>query len=280
MTENSSDHPAGLTPADLEIMLQQFNDTTASLQNSHQRLQGQVAELTRELEQKNLELQRKRRLEALGQMAAGVAHEIRNPLGGIQLYASMLEKDLDEQPDQLRLIQKILGGVQHLNSIVEDLLAFTNTIIPAFAATDVHRVLEEAISFVSAGFELSFINICRNYDTDLLPVPMDPNLMRRAFLNILLNAEQAMRKNGTLIIDTMRDGDGVGIVFTDSGSGIPEEFLEKIFNPFFTKKEKGTGLGLAIVYRIIESHKGDINADNSPEGGAVFTIKLPGRQSP
>lgn len=265
----------GITAGDLEEMILQFNDTTARMMESHQRLQERVSELTRELDEKNQALLRKRRLEELGEMAAGVAHEIRNPLGGIQLYASLLEKDLPDRPDSLRLVRQITQGVTHLNTIVEDMLAFTRDLSPTLAPVHLHTVLEEALAYAVGADDASGVTLARRYDDSLPPVLCDRHLLQRALLNVLLNAMQAVNKRGTISLITGRDGDDAVVSVADSGPGIPADILDKIFNPFFTRKDKGTGLGLAIVHRVMEGHKGSVSAGNAPGGGAVFTLRLP-----
>lgn len=265
----------GITAGDLEEMILQFNDTTARMMESHQRLQERVSELTRELDEKNQALLRKRRLEELGEMAAGVAHEIRNPLGGIQLYASLLEKDLPDRPDSLRLVRQITQGVTHLNTIVEDMLAFTRDLSPTLAPVHLHVVLEEALAYAVGADDAAGVTLARRYDESLPPVLCDRHLLQRALLNVLLNAMQAVNKRGTISLITGRDGDDAVVSVADSGPGIPADILDKIFNPFFTRKDKGTGLGLAIVHRVMEGHKGSVSAGNAPGGGAVFTLRLP-----
>jgi signal transduction histidine kinase len=259
---------------ELKEMMRLFNVTTERLKASHDALERRVAELQDELSEKNRELERARRLAALGELSAGVAHEIRNPLGGIQLSASLLEGEVTEEP-QKKLVAKILSGVSMLDAIVGDLLEFTN-----YREADIRPVLladllSEAIDY--AGPEIS----ARGHKVSQGPLPDDARVLVdgshvvRAFLNLVLNAVQAMDEPGTITVEAA-PGEGAWIVrISDTGPGIPDEAADKLFNPFFTTKETGTGLGLAIVHKIIGSHNGSIKAENGTDGGAAFTVTLP-----
>lgn len=228
-----------------------------------------------ELKKMQEHLARKSRLAALGEMAAGLAHEIRNPLGGIELYASLLSRDLKEQPAQKELIDKALKGVRLLNKIVEDMLAFTKDVTPRLKACDLRQALADTLQLLRPQLEEKRLRVMENYLWEK-EIVADGELLRRAFLNIALNAAQITPADGFLKITTRpaADGERVEIIFQDSGPGLDEKIIDKIFNPFFTNRDKGTGLGLAIVHQIVESHGGEILAGNAPEGGAVFTIRL------
>ena len=241
----------------------------------------------RELEE---QARRQDRLATLGQMAATVAHEIRNPLGGIEGFASLLSRDFEEGDPRLKLVTKILEGARSLNRVVTELLMFTRPVKCDFRRVSVADAIEGAMGFVSENIESSNIELRRNLGTKPLYVRGDLDELKRALLNILLNALQAMPEGGELAIDLhcrklpeaarqivgeRLRGTWVEIAVKDSGPGIEEAEIPRIFNPFYTKKEKGTGLGLAIATKIVEAHRGQITAANSPEGGAVFTIALP-----
>ncbi len=257
---------------DLYEVLQMYNDVTQRLEVSHERLQQEVVRLREQLEQKNQELELKKRLAALGEMAAGIAHEIRNPLGGIQLYASTLASEVEDRPLATELVKKISAGVRGLNALVGDMLAFTGKM-------NLNRRDEELGEIVAGAVELARPTLLQ-YNIQVvtggamensgLSVNVDARLLHRVLLNLVLNAADAIGeaglKDGQISISAEKmtaDADSkTAILIDDNGPGIPQEVLERVFNPFFTTKHSGTGLGLAIVHRIIEAHGGEITAEN------------------
>ena len=235
--------------------------------------------MRQELQQKNEQLERKNRLAALGEMAAGIAHEIRNPLGGIQLYASLLENDLSGQEDQLKVVRKISKGVKSLDMIVNDILAFTQD--QNCNQTEVHLMglVSEVIDYVQPHIAGSQIEIDRRQVDRGLICQVDLDMMRRVLLNLLLNAIDALADKGKITIsaDTqdVQSAFKVRIKIADNGPGVAAEDMNKVFNPFFTTKDTGTGLGLTIAHRLVECHGGQISVTNNKEGGATFSILLP-----
>lgn len=264
-------------PSELVELFVEFNRTTERLRRSHEELQGKVAELSEELAEKSEELRLKSRLATIGEMASAVAHEVRNPLGAIELYASMLEQDLRDLPQRSALASKILTGVRILESTVQNLLAFTSSPSMEKKQVDLADVISEAFCLAipesDCGIEV---------ETEFRPRPLlaeiDPYQMQRALINILHNAAQAMPEGGRL---TIEGGLLVGrprrtfIELTDSGPGIPEEVLGRVFNPFFSTKQNGLGLGLSLAQRIVQCHQGTISVANVPPMGARFRIELP-----
>lgn len=253
-----------------------YSEVTEKLQQSHERLEQTVARLRDELSEKNQLLERRNRLAALGEMAAGMAHEIRNPLGGIQLYASMLARDVADRPDAAQTVQKIRAGVQHLESLVSQVLQFTREIRPSVVETDLVDVIEESAEL--AAQKLADHKITCNLQLSRpIPARIDPRLVGQAVLNLILNAADAMDRGGCLTIsattpDATDQATQFVLAIEDEGPGIDPQVLDRVFNPFFTTKDTGTGLGLAIVHRIVEAHDGAIRASNRPEGGARFEI--------
>ena len=255
-----------------------YSEVTEKLQQSHEHLTQTVALLQAELSEKNRLLERKERLAALGEMAAGMAHEIRNPLGGIQLYASILAKDLDAQPAALEMVKKISGGVRRLEALVSQVLQFTREITVNITETDLAAIVETAIELATPKIDERRIDV-RIVGEPSLIVRVDEYLLGQAVLNLVLNAVEAMEPGGTLLVQYAAGTavDGVRqfrLLVRDSGPGIPPAILDRIFNPFFTTKDTGTGLGLAIVYRVIDAHDGTITATNPPGGGAQFELKI------
>lgn len=257
-----------------------YSEVTEKLEQSHARLEQTVRMLRDELSEKSRLLERKNRLAALGEMAAGMAHEIRNPLGGIQLYASMLAKDVAQQPASLELVRKISGGVKRLEGLVSSVLQFTREIQVNVVESDLGELVETAVELASPHAQAAGVHI-RIEGPRPLAVRCDGHLIGQALLNLVLNAIQAMPDGGTLEIcytagggDTGRDGRSFALVLRDTGPGIPPQILDRIFNPFFTTKETGTGLGLAIVHRIVEAHDGLISVTNAEGGGAIFEVRV------
>ena len=245
-------------------LMETFNQATEKLARSYQTIAG----LQREIAEKDRQLSRKTRLEALGRMTAGLAHEIRNPLAGIRLYASMLRRDLEGDPSRAQTVDRILAAVSGLGRLVEDMLAYGRDLAPRRVPAPLGPLVDEAVDLARAALEEKAIRVER--DLDGAAAEVDREMMRRVFLNVVLNAAQAMEAGGTLSVR----GRDRSVSFTDTGPGISPGILEKLFAPFVTSKAKGTGLGLALAQKIVEAHGGTIEARNNPEGGATFTVRL------
>jgi len=232
---------------------------------------------------KKLEIQshRDKKLKAMGEMALQIAHEIRNPLGSIELFASILRRELYNNDDLRRIVERIITSVKSLDYIISSLLLFTKTQSPVFKRIRIHKLLRDFCEYLQPLVKEKGIVILQNYTKDNPMIRGDEALIRQVFLNLALNAIQAMPKGGVLSISTnvlkpkADDKWWIEIIFKDTGTGIPKENLQKIFHPFFTTKEKGTGLGLAIVHNIIESHKGTIEVESKEGKGTAFAISLP-----
>jgi len=263
----------------LAMVFAAYSETTDRMQQSYQQLQGEVKRLREELAHKNALLERKSRLAALGEMAAGMAHEIRNPLGGLQLYASLLERNLLEEPAKLKWVHKIHKGIHSLDRIVNDILAFTHDHQCDKQTTGVAALVEEVLEYVQPMLQGRAIAVDASGVERGLAAEMDVHMMHRILLNLVVNAIEILDGSGKVELRGRRmetdPGYSVQIEVADTGPGIPAEILDKIFHPFFTTKDAGTGLGLAIVHRLVECHGGLIRASNRPTGGAVFTIFLP-----
>jgi len=270
---------AGLRSEELLNLLDRYHVSTEKLQHSHERLQAEVARLSAELEHKNRLLARKTRLEVLGQMSAGVAHEIRNPLGAIRLYAGLLLRDLCGNPNERRLVEKIIDGVAGMETIVSDLLSFTRGFEPKLTPVTLEDVVDNALESTLAVIEQKCVDVRLVYEGDAGQVYGDAELLKRAFVNIIRNAAEAMGDSGVLTIRTGRgtlEGKAVRTVsFRDSGPGISDAMMDRLFDPFASDKEGGTGLGLAIVRGIVQAHGGEVQVWNAADGGAVFQFSLP-----
>jgi len=229
-------------------------------------------------EQKRLEeqLQQSEKLASIGQMVATLAHEIRNPLGIIRSSAEVLVKKANPDPSR---VQKLCGIIveeaSRLSEILTDFLDFAKPRSPLSQTIDVRDVIERVKNNLDQQIKLRKINWIAESMNGKVPVQADPDLLYQAFLNVTINALDAMEEGGTVTVTVRPQGAQVRINFSDTGHGIKEEDLPKIFTPFFTTHEMGTGLGLSVVHNIVAAHGGHIEVDSQPGRGAVFTIILP-----
>lgn len=255
-----------------------YNEATNRMRQSHQGLQGEVARLREELAHKNEQLERKNRLAALGQMAAGMAHEIRNPLGGVQLYASLLERDLAGQAEPLKWVGKISKAVDTLDSIVSDILAFTQEQTCHKTDVQVVGLIYEVLDYLQGQAAAREAVVEVSSSPSHVTVQADVNMLRRVLFNLLRNALDAIEVGGSVAVRVEAaesDGGGVWISVSDTGAGIAAEVKGQMFNPFFTTKDTGTGLGLTIVHQLVECHGGLVSAENNEQSGATFSVYLP-----
>jgi len=224
-------------------------------------------------------LEQSRTLAALGEMAASVAHELRNPLGGIGGFAALLKDLLAPGGDEHRYVLKIIEGVDGLNKVATNLLAYTRPVEPRLQTVDLRTLLREVLSFVQIEVEQERLPIELKVELGEreLPVRLDPELMRQSFLNLCKNAVQAFEgRAGRVGVTVARaDAAGVEVVVWDDGPGVAPELHHKLFNPFFTTRAQGTGLGLAIVRKNPELQGGDVRLESAPGEGARFTVRLP-----
>jgi len=218
------------------------------------------------------------KLASVGQLAAGVAHEINNPLGTILLFSDIMRKELSPDDPRRDDVKMIIDEATRCKTIVSDLLNFARQNEVLAQSTDVNALLSETIEEMSIQPVFQDLEIVRRLDPDLPSIQADPAQLKEVFINLMTNAAEAMEGDGSLTIATAPAEDCmVAVVFQDTGCGIPEENLSKIFTPFFTTKPigKGTGLGLAIVYGIIKMHRGQIYVASEVGVGSTFTITLP-----
>ena len=260
--------------ADLETVLNAWHQATVRLEQTHEALRMEVERLTDELAAKNRELARKNRLADLGQMASHIAHEVRNNLVPVTLYLSLLRRRIAGEAGSLEVLDKIEAGFTSLDATVNDLLNFTADRDPHRQTFAVKPLVDDVIGALAPQFSAQKIHATAPIRENLL-IAVDRDMLRRALLNLVLNAIDAMPDGGTLTIMANDNEHGVEISVGDTGPGLSEESAGRAFEPFFTTKPGGTGLGLAIVYRIAETHGGQARGENRPEGGAVFTLTLP-----
>jgi len=275
-----------IPPGDeLGNLAQDFNEMTVRLQNTRQQLQSltvtlesKVEQRSHQLEQMQSKLLRSEKLASLGELVAGIAHEINNPLTGILMYASMLADDANTSPQIRRDLETIVHETQRCAGILNNLLNFSREVSLQKRPESLSRLLDSSLALVEHQAAFHNIRILRQYQPELPAVEVDPGQMTQVFVNLLINAGQAMPEGGELLLKTelLPDGRGVAATLHDSGVGIPPENLQRIFDPFFTTKgAQGTGLGLSVSYGIVQNHGGQIDVESREGEGTTFTISLP-----
>ena len=224
----------------------------------------------------NLALQTEK-LSALGRMAAGIAHEINNPLGGILLYSTNLFKKVTEEGPFKEGLEIIINEIMRCKTIIQDLLEFSREKEPEKTFANINNIIEKTLSMLENEFRLHHIHVEKLLSSEMPDILVDVNQMHQVFVNLLLNAVGAIQDQGTISIRSEIDPAQryVSVETADTGRGIPPENIGKVFEPFFTTKAKGTGLGLSVSYRIVRNHQGDIKVSSQPGQGARFTIELP-----
>ncbi|OPY65867.1 MAG: Sensor protein ZraS [Syntrophorhabdus sp. PtaU1.Bin050] len=255
----------------LPYLLEQSKKIYQQLEKSHNALQVSH----QELEQAQYQLIRTEKLAALGQLAAGVAHEINNPLGTITIYAHILLKGMEQDDPRREDLTLIISEANRTKEIVQGLLSFARETKLKPGETNINEILEDTLGLLVNQSLFHNIKIKKVFAPDLPNIFADATQLKQVFLNIILNGAQAMEGKGSLSITTTQEKNQIKIKIRDSGPGIPPENVRKLFNPFFTTKEKGTGLGLAISYGIVERHGGKLDVETDLGKGSTFVISLP-----
>ncbi|MDI6727073.1 MAG: ATP-binding protein, partial [Smithellaceae bacterium] len=224
---------------------------------------------------------RSERLASLGRLAAGVAHEIRNPLSSIRGFAQYFQKRFKDQEEEEGYASIMVKEVDRLNQVVTDLLDFAGLKEPCREPQSLENIVEEAFALLTREIAARKIEVTRDYEAGLPQVTVDRNQLSQVIINILLNAVESMESGGKIHIGLRQQGSppAVELSVADTGSGIPADDLAKVFEPFFSRKKKGTGLGLAIAHQIVEGHGGDIMVESVPGIGTTFRICLPPGES-
>ncbi len=234
-----------------------------------------IEKRTREKIRLKEKLAQAERLSSLGEMIAGISHEIRNPLGIIRSSAELLNKKVKEIDPNNTMPKIIVEEATRLNNIIKDFLNYAKPPSPKVSSISIEDVIKKNIEFLNIQLEKKLCDIKENIEKDLPNIMGDPDMLYQAFLNILINAVHAMPDGGSISINAYSSENFIKISFIDEGHGIKEELLGKIWEPFYTTKDMGTGLGLGIVKNIIIAHQGDITVENIKPRGAKFSIKIP-----
>ncbi len=240
----------------------------------------QLAEANRNLQKAEAQVRRTERLAALGQLSAGLAHEIRNPLSTIKGSAEMLLKDVDASGAVAHELAGFISTeVDRTNALVTRFLDFARPLALRLEESEIAEVIDEAVAQVEKHTPPLNVSIYKNYSPDIPTFLFDRQLMERVLYNLLLNAAQASPPEGSVTVKTRLVGDTVEVDVIDRGTGIAPKDRESIFNPFFTTKSSGVGLGLAIVSKIVVEHGGQITVESEPGAGSVFRVFLPARKN-
>ena len=272
----------------LEEAFKQFNATSSELEKSYHLLKTEVRRLKKELRESKREkealreqAERNHRLAAVGEMAARTAHELRNPLGSIELFASLLQKEISKtsnDPEKTAWAGHLLSAVKSMDHSITNLLLFTRKPRPVFKETNLRALISDLLGFAAQLFKQHRIEVFHKIDRRLENISCDEDLLRQVLLNLILNAIDAMPGGGALKISAHTAHDTpeeIVISLSDTGSGIAETALPQIFDPFFTTKNTGSGLGLSIAQNAVTAHQGRIQVENRNGCGAIFSIYLP-----
>jgi signal transduction histidine kinase len=234
----------------------------------------QLAEANLHIQEAEEAVRRSDRLAALGQLSAGLAHELRNPLGTIKASAEMLERTVSAENEVAREVAGFIGSeVDRANSLVTRFLQFARPLKPRLETGDLAQSLDRSIAMVER--EAPGIAIYKNFAMDVPPFPFDAELLERVFYNLTLNAAQATAQGGAVTVKLRAAGRMAEVAVIDRGAGIERKQLDSIFNPFFTTKPQGVGLGLSIVSKIVDEHGGKITVESEAGKGSIFRVLLP-----
>jgi signal transduction histidine kinase len=219
--------------------------------------------------------ERMERLAALGQLSTTIAHEIRNPLGSISLNFQYLARRLEIPPLLHKTLRDIEDGMARIKNIIEGILGFARTALPALQKNNVHKVLDSAVNSVMSELKQAGVAVKKNYAAVQPEVMIDANQIVQVCVNLFLNAKEAMGNGGQITISTISRENSLEVQIEDTGEGIAPENLKKIYDPFFTTRTNGIGLGLAVVLRILEQHHAPIFVESQAGAGTKFIIKFP-----
>ncbi|WP_243370490.1 ATP-binding protein [Geotalea sp. SG265] len=259
----------------MTVKLKQARD---ELEDWAKNLETKVEERTKKITAMQAQLVRSDRLASIGELVAGIAHELNNPLTGILVFSSMVNDNPKLDPELKDDLKTIVQETERCGKIVKGLLDFSRESLPQKRPSSINDIMDLALSLVEHQILFQNITIIKDYAWNLPHIMLDPNQFEQVFINMLLNAGQSMGEGGSLHVRTGITEDGLGefMAISDTGCGIPAENLEKIFDPFFsTKENRGTGLGLSVSYGIIRNHRGEICVQSEIGSGTTFTIRVP-----
>ncbi len=254
-----------------------FADRDRRQRKDLEKTTGRLTEVYRELQQNFEQMKRAERLFAVGQLAAGLAHELRNPLGSVAGAAGILQRNADLEPKHRECLEIIQKESQRLNRLLTDFLDFARPRPPKYQPVDVNSLINSVIKLAAHGVGSKAITLRSDVAPQLSPIDGDPELLKQMLLNLVMNAIQAMPDGGEVTISASSQDAKLLIRVQDHGCGILPGFRDKIFDPFFTTKDGGTGLGLPVAHQIVEQHGAILTAEANPDFGMTFSALLPVR---
>ncbi len=247
----------------------------AEIAEWNRELEHRVEEKSRELEQAQAEIIQAEKLGALGQLSAGLAHEIRNPLNSISLFSQVLRQMLPADSDMADYPERIIAEIRRIDDLLVRLLNVSEMPQGQLAQISLPQVAREVLDSFSEQIHQQNVQVKERIDSELPLVQADPDELKQIFTNLVANSLQEMPQGGTLSLSVSASDGALKVQIADTGGGIPSAHLYRIFDPFFTTKPRGTGFGLPTVLRVVRSYNGRIMAGNQPGGGARFDIELP-----
>jgi signal transduction histidine kinase len=266
-----------ITSTDIGFLNLLANQAALAIENS--RLYSNLQEINTQLLNTQSRLIQSEKLAALGEVVASIAHEIKNPLVSIGGFVRRMERNLRDNSSEKKYMRIVLKEVNRLENVLNETLAYSKEIPPPSRAQDINRIIEDSLSILEGEIQERNISVSKELDPDLPPFPSEPEQIKQVFLNLFVNAIQAMGSDGHLSVKTWvkkeEKREFLQIEVGDTGGGIAQKNLDNIFNPFFTTKQNGTGLGLAITHKIITRYGGEIEVINRPGAGATFAIRFP-----
>ena len=263
-------------PKTLEIVL--YNIVGLVTGFLSQRQMNATAKLRRQadvLAQAEEQLRHADRLSALGKLSAGIAHEVRTPLASIKGTAEIISDKFKPEDKEYEFAKILIKEVDRLDTVVAEFLDFARAKPPELKLSNINDIIRSVLKLTEHEIARSKVSLKTRFEKNLPSILVDPEQMKQVFLNLIINAIQAMPNGGIIEIESSQNKSDIVCKFSDTGIGISEEQQEKLFTPFFTSKERGTGLGLAIVHGILEGHKGKIRFTTKENQGTIFTISLP-----
>jgi len=255
-----------------------FSDRDRKQRKDIENTTSRLSKVYQELQQNFEQMKRAERLFAVGQLAAGLAHELRNPLGSVAGAAGILQRNANLEPKHQECLEIINKESQRLNRLLTDFLDFARPRPPKFQSIDVDALLSSVIQLAAHGVGCRAVGLRKEMASPLPPLEGDQEMLKQMLLNLVINAIQAMPDGGEVVVSAALREEKLLICVRDQGRGIAPESRDRIFDPFFTTKDGGTGLGLPVAHRIVEQHGGVLRAEANTDGGTTFSAVLPLRQ--